>query len=401
MARRIEEDRKYFRTIYEGDVRREMKKFINDGTLYKMRPDGKGYIPVKVKRISNPLIIYGGNKPNPFGEGGIGRGQGKKGDVIQKGKGQGGKEAGDEHQDGIEVSVSQDYVLQLLKDSLKLPALKPKPSDVLDEDYIKYTNISKTGPQSLRHNRRTFLQALKRNAALGKLEQKVKVPGFDEPVSMIDINNNDKRYRQFRVIKKPSSNAAIFFCRDGSGSMDETKCELVSNISWWLDLWIRHHYKKVERCYVWHDTTAQEVDETKFYNYRYGGGTICSSALKFVANQFETRFPPNKWNIYVFYFTDGDNSHNDNPVFVQQLKEQFPESVINFVGIVQILSYSEGLKGYVDDHKQDLPNVKTTEIKPNGIGTDGDEGESQADFYGSQIKQVLIDLLGNKESANV
>ena len=46
-----------------------------------------------------------------------------------------------------------------------------------------------------------------------------------------------------------------------------------------------------------------------------GGGTTCSSALKLIQSQFENRFPPNTWNIYLFYFTDGENWDGDNEIF--------------------------------------------------------------------------------------
>ena len=97
--------------------------------------------------------------------------------------------------------------------------------------------------------------------------------------------------------------------------MSEYKCDIVSDMAWWVDAWIRRFYKRVERCYIWHDTKAKEVDEETFYNYRYGGGTTCSSALKLITKQFENRYPPDKWNIYILYFSDGDNWGDDNQKF--------------------------------------------------------------------------------------
>jgi len=250
-----------------------------------------------------------------------------------------------------------------------------------------------------------MLQALKRQAASGDINKLHWIPGFAEPVRQIVPINSDRRYRQYRVIKKPSSNAVIFFARDGSGSMDQYKCDIVSDMCWWLDLWIRQFYKRVERCYIWHDTLASEVDEKKFYRYRYGGGTTCSSALKLISKQFDNRFPPNKWNIYVFYFTDGENWGEDNEVFVKTLKEKFNPEVANFVGITQVMATSYGgpentLKGFVDGKvakSKKLTNIKTTEI---GFGDNSNQGwgaqltEEERD---RQIKDALIDLLGTSE----
>ena len=128
--------------------------------------------------------------------------------------------------------------------------------------------------------------------------------------------------------------------------------------------------------FVWHDSVAQEVDEQKFYKYRFGGGTICSSALKLIAKQFENRFPPNKWNIYVFYFTDGENQTNDNEVFVKTLKNEFPQHLINFVGITQIFAYDyrgsvlESVKRARQDAMLD-EHIKTAEIEPTDSNLNG------------------------------
>ena len=52
-----------------------------------------------------------------------------------------------------------------MQDELELPNLKKKPNEIYDEVKIKYNNISLIGPESLRHNRRTLMQTLKRQAA--------------------------------------------------------------------------------------------------------------------------------------------------------------------------------------------------------------------------------------------
>lgn len=399
IPRRIEEDHKDFRDVYGSRIRKALKKFINNGTIFRTRPDGKK-VPITIPKMDIPHIVHGDNGQ------GVGRGPGKDGDVIGgnkgKGKGKGGK-AGQEEGEGIVVNLDLDEVLKFLEAELGLPPLKPKPNETLEEEEIKYTSISLTGPESLRHNRRTMLQALKRQAASGDLDKLYYVPGFKDPIRLISPINSDKRYRQYKVIKKPSSNAVIFFSRDGSGSMDQFKCDVVSDMSWWIDIWIRRFYQRVERCYVWHDTLAMEVDENKFYRYRYGGGTMCSSALKFISKQFENRFPPEKWNFYVFYFTDGENWDDDNSVFVKMLKEQFPPKIVNFVGITQIMAYSPGLKEFVDQNIGDLPNVKTTSIgnkDSNSTGWGGGYGMSDED-RDQQVRQAIVDLLGTGNKKTV
>jgi uncharacterized sporulation protein YeaH/YhbH (DUF444 family) len=168
----------------------------------------------------------------------------------------------------------------------------------------------------------------------------------------------------------------------------------------------------VERCYIWHDTIAQEVDENKFYRHRYGGGTTCSSALKLVAKQLENRFPPKKWNVYVFYFSDGENWGNDNETFCKTIQDLFPPDVVNLVGITQVLAwnYEHSLKKHVDGFLTDnnIRNVRTTNIGPDE--TPDMSNRMSYNVYGTpqisdderdaQVKRAIIDLLG-KEKAKV
>lgn len=399
MPRRIEEDYKDFRDVYSGRRRKALKKFIENGSIFRTRGDGKK-IRITIPRINIPRFVFGES-----GEG-VGRGPGKKGDVIgkdpQKSPGKGNK-AGQEQGDGIEVDVEMDEVLKFLQEELHLPDLRPKPNQTFEETIIKYNDISKQGPESLRHNRRTWRQSLKRLCASGEIDKLYEIPGYSDPMKLITPINDDRRYRQYTEIQVPSSNAVIFFARDGSGSMDQTKCDIVSDMAWWIDLWIRKFYKRVERMYVWHDTQAEEVDENKFYKYRYGGGTTCSSALKLISKQLENRFTPDKWNVYVFYFTDGENWGGDNKVFCETIKEKLSPNIVNFVGITQILSWiDEGsLKHYVDNAigQQSvlrLDNLKTTSIisedKKGYYSTISDEARDL------QIKKAIIELLGKDQS---
>lgn len=345
MPRRIEEDHASFRDVVSGRIRKALKKFIKSGQIVRNR--GKnGKISISIPKIDIPHIVYGSSNE------GAGRGPGKEGDVIGKepkpGQGNG---AGQGESEGITINLDLEEVLKFMQDELQLPNLKKKPSEIYDEVKIKYNKISLIGPESLRHNRRTLMQTLKRQAAEGTLNNTKYVPGSKDPVRVLQPINEDKRYRQYSEIKLPSSNALVVFARDGSGSMDDAKCEIVSDMSWWIDTWIRRFYDRVDRLYVWHDSTAMEVDEEKFYKYRFGGGTTCSSALKFISKQFENRYPPDRWNIYVFYFTDGENWGEDNEIFIQTLSEEFKPNIVNFTGITQILAstFNDSVKFHVDN----------------------------------------------------
>lgn len=389
--RRIEEDHKSFRDVVGGRIRKALRKWIKTGNIFRNR--GKnGKLSIPIQRIDIPHIVFGEN-PN-----GVGRGNVKPGDVIgkddQKGEGQG-NQAGQEEAEGIVINLDMEEVLKFMQEELALPNLKPKEDECIDEIKIKYNNISLVGPESLRHTRRTMLQALKRLCSTGEINKLHSVPGYKDPVKLITPINSDKRYRQYKEVKSPSSNALIIYARDGSASMEQNKCDVVSDMAWWIDVWIRKFYKRVERMFVWHDVAANEVSEDKFYKYRYGGGTTCSSALKLIAKQFENRFPPNKWNIFIFYFTDGENWANDNELFVKLLKDEFGERIVNLFAITQIYAYDH--KGSVMEAvdraivEGDLKdNVKTTEV-PLSAST-SDEARNKA------ILKAVREILGAKGS---
>lgn len=381
--------------MVSGRLRKALKKFIKSGQIVRQR--GKnGKISITIPKLDTPRFVYG------KGNNGVGRGPGKDGDVIgkdpKKGKGSG---AGQGETEGIVINLDLEEVLKFMQDELQLPNPKKKPNETYDEIKLKYNHVSLIGPESLRHNRRTLYQTMKRQAAEGTLNDLKYVPGLKDPIRVLQPIKEDKRYRQHNEIKIPSSNALIVFARDGSGSMDDAKCDIVSDMAWWIDTWIRRFYDRVERLYVWHDSEAMEVDEEKFYKYRFGGGTNCSSAFKFIAKQFEHRFPPEKWNIYVFYFTDGDNWDDDNPLLLETLQNEFGPNVVNFTGIAQILpySYENSVKSEIDEaikdgrlHKEHFRTVSIPQEDKNPASSSGPMSE---EMRNEQIIEGIKILLGN------
>jgi len=345
MPKRIPEDHKYFIDVVSGRTRRELRKFFKTGKIVRLRPKG-GKMTVAVPEIDEPRIVHGKN------DSGIGRGPGKPGDVIgknpQKGKGQQG--VGEEHQEGILVSVDAEDVIDILGAELALPPMRPKPTQTFEETKTVYNHIAKMGPESLRHTRRTILEAVKRMAASKQLDNVKMVPGNKVPIKIITPISQDKRYKQYREINIPSSNAVIFFARDCSGSVDAYRREIMSDMSWWIDQWLSKHYKKIERVYLVHDTESEEVDAEKFYRYHQGGGTSISCVFKHMADLLENRYNPKSFNVYVFYFTDGDNGHGDNTKLLQLMKEKFLPEDINLLGVTQVCPYhgDEGVKETID-----------------------------------------------------
>ena len=55
-------------------------------------------------------------------------------------------------------------------------------------------------------------------------------------------------------------------------------------------------------------------------------------------------------NEYCFYFSDGENSDNDNEVFCDVIKKEFPPEICNLIGLTQVLcwNYKDSLKQLID-----------------------------------------------------
>src|SRR5271168_3672477 len=154
----IEKDHQRFRQIVKGRIRDDLRKFLTKGEL--IGKEGKHLISIPVRGIELPHFRYGDNS------GGVGAGDGKEGDAVGKGqgRGQGGTEAG---QHLMEVDLSLDELAEILAEELKLPRIEPKGSHRITTVRDKYSGIRRVGPESLRHFKRSFKEALKRQIMNG------------------------------------------------------------------------------------------------------------------------------------------------------------------------------------------------------------------------------------------
>ena len=123
---------------------------------------------------------------------------------------------------------------------------------------------------------------------------------------------DDKRYRSWKTYPRPDSSAVIFYIMDVSGSMTDRKKELVRLVSFWIDTWLRAHYKNLAARYIVHDYFAHEVDVDTFYHIREDGGTQISSAYRLCKEIIVRDYCSEDWNLYAFQFSDGENSGKED-----------------------------------------------------------------------------------------
>ena len=299
MAERIEKDLSRFKKIVKGKVRENLKKYMSTGEMIGKK--GKDFVSIPIPQIDIPHFKFDPNKG-----GGVGQGDGKEGDPVNgdpNGEGSGGAGEG-EGQHTKEVDFTIDELAEIMSEELSLPKIQPKGKESIETEKIKYTGISTVGPNSLRHFKRTFKEALKRQIASG-------IYNKEHPV-IIPIKN-DIRYRTWKETIKPETNAVVIFMMDVSGSMEQEQKEIVRIETFWIDTWLRHNYKNLKTRYIVHDTVAKEVDKETFFSLKESGGTVISSAYKLCRDIIKNEHNPDEWNIYPFHFSDGDNwSDKDN-----------------------------------------------------------------------------------------
>lgn len=351
MSQKIDQDHRRFREIVRGKIKQNLRKYITQGEMIGKR--GKDLVSIPLPQIDIPRFRYGHKQA-----GGVGQGDGEPGDVLGQGDiSPGYGHAGDRPGDHLlEVEVTMEELAQILGEELKLPRIEPKGKERIVAQKDRYTGIRRTGPESLRHFRRTFKQALRRQIASGQ---------YDPKNPLIVPVRDDKRYRSWKTEPVPQSNAVIIYMMDVSGSMGDEQKEIVRIESFWIDTWLRSQYQGIESRYIIHDAMAKEVDRETFFRTRESGGTMISSAYKLAAKLIETEYPPSEWNIYPFHFSDGDNwSVDDTVTCIEILKHQILPHVNLFCyGQVESPYGSGQFIKDLEEHFDETDNLVTSEIK--------------------------------------
>jgi hypothetical protein len=232
----------------------------------------------------------------------------------------------------------------------------PRGAERIESRKVKYTGIRPVGPDSLKHFRRTFRRALRRQIASGV---------YDPKRPVIVPVREDFRYRSFREEVQPHYNAVIIYMMDVSGSMGDEQKEIVRIESFWIDTWLRSQYKGIESRYIIHDAAAREVDRETFFRTKESGGTMISSAYKLAWDIISKDYPAGDWNIYPFHFSDGDNWSADDTMQCVKLLRQSLIPAANMFAYGQVESpYGSGQ--FIKDlrvHFRGDENVVTSEIK--------------------------------------
>ncbi|ELZ83026.1 hypothetical protein C453_13511 [Haloferax elongans ATCC BAA-1513] len=384
----LRDDLERFREV--GEERREdLKEFISYGDL---GASGSKDIKIPIKVVDLPEFKYdrldmGGVGQGKGGTPDVGQPLGQP----QPAPGEG--DEGDPGEEGAEheyYEMDPEQFAEALDEELGLE-LEPKGKEVIDEIEGDFTDVTRTGPHSTLDFERLFKEGLKRKLATDfdedYVREAMKVEGtspddiyrwsrennilvslawiedewtripdderetwasFEEMeenvertttvqrirrdgLKEIPFRREDERYRHPEIIEKKRSNVVVVNIRDVSGSMRETKRELVERTFTPLDWYLTGKYDHAEFVYIAHDAEAWEVERDEFFGIRSGGGTRISSAYELAKEVLDERYPWHEWNRYVFAAGDSENSSNDTKERVVPLMEEIPANLHAYV----------------------------------------------------------------------
>ncbi len=384
----LKDDLERFRTVGE-QRRQDLSEFISYGDL--SGSDDTIQIPVKIVEL--PEFAYDQRDRGGVGQAGDGEDPSAGDPVMPVPDADGDEDSdsdpGDDGSDHEYYEMDPTEFAAELDEELGLD-LEPKGKAVVDETEGPYTDLARTGPDSTLDFETMFTEGLKRKIATDFDEQFLRavlgIEGWDPqrafewarrehiPVSLqwlvtaydelapaertqyaslaavteqvertstrdrlrregidhVPFRPDDERYRHPKPDPEPEKNVVVVNIRDVSGSMRETKRELVERTFAPLDWYLQGKYDKAEFLYIAHDAEAWQVEREDFFGIRSGGGTRISSAYE-LASELLSEYPFTEWNRYIFAAGDSENSGNDTDQRVIPLMEQLEANLHAYV----------------------------------------------------------------------
>lgn len=297
-------------------VRDHLPELVSGGDVLGSGGDRKVQVPVKF------LEHYRFRLNDPSSRQGSGQGKVKPGDVLAEPRRQGegaGKGQGGEGEGGLQfvLELKVDEIVDWLWEELKLPNLKMKEGAAEEDDYVR-EGWDRRGARSRLDRRRSLKESIKRRS--------VQTEG---PV----FSNEDLRYRQLVKRERPATQAAVFFALDVSSSMADRDRKLAKTFFFWVVQGLRRQYTSIDTVFIAHTVQAWEFNEDEFFQVRGSGGTVASTAFNKALEIIDSRFDPARYNIYLFYASDGENFSHDREPARESLARV--GEMVNYMGYVE------------------------------------------------------------------
>ncbi|KOP81546.1 sporulation protein YhbH [Cytobacillus solani] len=327
LHRKGHDDQQRHQEKVQDAIRNNLPDLITEESI--VMSNGREVVKIPIRSLDEYKIRYNYDKNKHVGQG---DGDSQIGDVVardgsasQKGPGKG-QGAGDQPgEDYFEAEVSLMEIEEALFKQLELPNLKRKEQAENLVENIEFNDIRKTGLMGNIDKKRTMMTAFKRNAMTGK-------PSFHP------IYQEDLKFKTWNEVKKPDSKAVVLAMMDTSGSMGIWEKYMARSFFFWMTRFLRTKYETVEIEFIAHHTEAKVVSEEDFFSKGESGGTICSSAYRKSLELIDGKYNPQKYNIYPFHFSDGDNLTSDNARCVKLVEELM--KVSNMFGYGEVNQYN-------------------------------------------------------------
>ena len=394
-------------------IRENVRDVIADESIITKKSGKK--VRVNVKGLKDFRFVYGNSKGTV---GGVGQGKGKPGDVIyKKEKGNRPGEPGTERGNGdMDVEVDIDYLLQIMFEELGLPYIeeKTKVSSLVPVGW-KFEAITKKGIYSRLHKKRTLIEALKRTSMdAGEIQEATNCDIDDayraliqsehdivdaisiikeglldktiDPNKVINIEDDDLRYKQIEVATEYHSNAVVIAMMDISGSMTKEKKYLTRSLLFWLTQFLRKVYEHVEIKFIVHTTEAELVPEENFFDRQESGGTQCASAFELAEHLIDTEFPVNEWNSYIFYGGDGEDF---DPQKTVDAITRLSDKKVNMIAYAEVTPEGEEYSGWWTSNNL----IKKMKIAFKFLTRQ----ELNTEFYKDEDRRIYAGLIKSRE----
>ena len=323
------EDRRRHRQLVEKSIKENLGDILSEESIVGETKNKKFKIPIR--GIKEYQFVFGNNNKGVA----TGTGEEKRGDKIgsaesigKKGKKGAGNSEGD---DVYETEITLEELMDYIVEDLELPNLdRKKYSQILSESASRKRGYARHGINPRLAKKKTVIAKTARKQ--GK-KRALAEAGLDQDIDRFPFREDDLRYYRVKMKPKKESNAVMIFIMDVSGSMDSTKKYLARSFFFVLSRFIKRKYNNIAFEFVSHTTIAKLVNEYEFFHKAESGGTYISSGLN--VDLIKEKYPPEMWNIYPVYASDGDNWSEDNERAITALKELC--EVSNMVGYAELL----------------------------------------------------------------
>jgi uncharacterized sporulation protein YeaH/YhbH (DUF444 family) len=280
---------------------------------------------------------------------GVGQGEARPGDQLAPGNDRGGQRGAGGQDDGeiqFVLEFKVDDIVDWLWEEMQLPNLKARVGRAEQSDWVR-EGWDRRGARSRLDRRRSLRESVKRRA----VQQ-------DSPA----FTDDDLRFRQLREREQPTTQAVVFLLMDVSGSMGEAERRLAKSFFFWAVQGLRRQYLHLDTVFVAHTTEAWEFDEEQFFQVTGTGGTIGSTGFAKVRELIGARYSPSRYNVYLFYASDGDNSMSDRSHAERELEALC--ELVNYAGYVE--AAPNGRTGYSASETRELFSSLAAARKPVG-----------------------------------